>query len=85
MSWTLGVAIYFIVWWIVLFAVLPIGLRTQDEEGEVVPGTPASAPAQFRVWRIIALNTVVATVVFALIWWVLTSNWVSLDSLPPMR
>ena len=32
-------AVYFIVWWITLFAILPIGLRTQSEDDHVVPGT----------------------------------------------
>ncbi len=36
-------AVYFIVWWTVLFIVLPIGLRTQDDDGDVALGTVASA------------------------------------------
>ena len=48
MSIPLGVALYFLIWWVVLFAVLPFGLKTQDEDGEVVPGTPGSAPAKTR-------------------------------------
>ena len=42
----MAVAIYIFIWWIVLFAVLPFGVRTQDEAGSVVPGTPGSAPAK---------------------------------------
>lgn len=68
MSLTLGIAIYFVVWWTTLFAVLPLGVRTQGEAGEVVPGTPASAPVAPRLLRICAINTIVAAVVFGLIW-----------------
>ena len=32
-------AVYFIVWWMTLFAVLPFGLKTQAEAEEIVPGT----------------------------------------------
>ncbi len=39
MSLTFGLALYFIIWWTVLFAVLPFGVRTQGEAGEIVPGT----------------------------------------------
>ena len=42
----MAVAIYIFIWWIVLFAVLPFGVHTQDEAGSVVPGTPGSAPAK---------------------------------------
>ena len=44
MSLTLGIAIYVLLWWVVLFAVLPLGVRTQGEDGVTVPGTPESAP-----------------------------------------
>ena len=45
MSWTTGFAIYFVAWWVLLFIVLPFGVRSQDEDGEVVPGTDPGAPA----------------------------------------
>jgi predicted secreted protein len=79
MSITLGLALYFVIWWTVLFAVLPIGLRTQHEEGEVVPGTPASAPARPRLLRIFLLNTLVAAVVFAIVWAVIVYRLISID------
>lgn len=56
-------AIYFIIWWLTLFAVLPIGLRTQAEEKEVVPGSVESAPARFRAGRIFLMTTVLAAVI----------------------
>ena len=68
MSLTLSIATYFVVWWITLFAVLPFGVRTQEESGDVVPGTPESAPASFRLGRVALINTGVATVVFMVIW-----------------
>jgi predicted secreted protein len=61
-------AVYFIVWWVVLFAVLPFGVRTQAEAGEVVPGTPESAPANFRLLRVLVMTTIVAAVVFGALW-----------------
>jgi predicted secreted protein len=48
-------AIYFIIWWVVLFTVLPFWARSQADEGEVTLGTTHSAPANFRFapifWR----------------------------------
>jgi predicted secreted protein len=37
-------ALYFVVWWIALFATLPFGVRSQAETGEVTPGTEPGAP-----------------------------------------
>ena len=62
------IAIYFVVWWVVLFAVLPWGVRTQDEEGEVVMGSPSSAPARPRLVLKAAITSVVAAVVVFGIW-----------------
>ena len=45
-----GVAIFFLIWWIVLFAVLPWGVHRQDEEGNYVP-------RDFADWREIPLET----------------------------
>ena len=68
MSLVFGIAIFFVVWWIVLFAVLPFGVRTQGEAGETVAGTPPGAPAKVRVARIFLINTAVSIVVFGFIW-----------------
>ena len=40
----MAIAIYFTTWWIVLFAVLPFGVKSQAESGEVVKGTDPGAP-----------------------------------------
>jgi len=81
MSLTLGIALYFIIWWTVLFAVLPIGVRTQGEAGEVVPGTPESAPVASRLLRIVAINTLVATIVFAGVWLVIHYRLITVEDL----
>jgi predicted secreted protein len=65
MSWTTAAAIYFIVWWITLFAVLPWGVRSQAESGEVVPGSDPGAPAIPNLLKKLVWTTVVATIVFA--------------------
>lgn len=64
-------AVYFVIWWVTLFAVLPFGLKTQDEEGEVAPGTVESAPHRFRPLMVVLRTTVVAALIFAL-WWTVT-------------
>ncbi len=61
------VAIYFLIWWIVLFAVLPFGVRNQEEAGDVVPGTDPGAPALHRLWSKLGWTTLVATVVFGIL------------------
>ncbi|CDZ27713.1 DUF1467 family protein [Neorhizobium galegae] len=57
-------AIYFIIWWTVLFIVLPLGYRSQQEDGEVTNGTVESAPARFRGGRVILLTTVISLLIY---------------------
>ncbi|MCX2722539.1 DUF1467 family protein [Roseibium salinum] len=65
MSVAFGLAVYFMIWWIILFAILPFGLRrTQEEAGEVVPGSEPSAPDRPQFLRVIILTTIVTTVIF---------------------
>jgi predicted secreted protein len=80
MSWTTGLAIYFVIWWIVLFTVLPFGVRTQ-EEGEVVAGTDPGAPAVPSMLKKLIWTTIVSGVVFALCWVVYVYRLVTLDDL----
>jgi predicted secreted protein len=68
MSLSLAIAIYVILWWTVLFAVLPIGVRTQGEVGSVVPGTPESAPATPRLLRVVLITTLISALLFAGCW-----------------
>lgn len=82
MGWSLSLAVYFIIWWILLFAVLPFGVRTQSEDGEVVPGTPASAPTRPRLLKVVLWNTVLSALVFAVVWAVVTYRLIGLSDIP---
>jgi predicted secreted protein len=69
MSLATAIAIYFIIWWTVLFAVLPWGVRSQEESGAVIEGTDPGAPAVPRLRRKLIWTSIVAAIVFA-IWYV---------------
>ncbi|RWX78827.1 DUF1467 family protein [Neorhizobium lilium] len=57
-------AIFFVLWWTVLFIVLPLGYRSQAEDGEITLGTIESAPARFRGGRVLLLTTVISVVLY---------------------
>ena len=90
MSKTTAIAIYFLIWWITLFAVLPWGVRNQEESGEVAPGTDPGAPAIHRVWHKLGWTTVVATAIFGILSFAYTRGLIPYDFLiaissPPHR
>ncbi|MDQ0998965.1 putative secreted protein [Phyllobacterium ifriqiyense] len=61
-----ALAVYFIFWWLTLFTMLPIGLRTQAEENDVTLGTTPSAPHKHRMGRVFLWTTLVSAVIFAI-------------------
>jgi predicted secreted protein len=81
MSTTTAIAIFFLIWWVVLFAVLPWGIRSQHEGGEIMPGTDPGAPTVPKLGRKLVWTTVVASVIFATCYVVYNDHLVSLDSL----
>jgi predicted secreted protein len=81
MSLATAVAIYFLIWWTVLFAVLPWGVRSQQEGGSVAPGTDPGAPSMPRLKRKLVLTTIVAALVFALWYAIYTYRLITIDDL----
>jgi predicted secreted protein len=68
-----GMAVYFVIWWIVLFVVLPFGVRSQVETGDIVEGTEPGAPILPGLARKAAITTIIAAMVFAIVWYVWTT------------
>jgi predicted secreted protein len=66
MGWALGFAVYFVIWWIALFVVLPFGVHSQHEMNDIVPGTEPGAPARPRLGLKILINTGVAGILWAI-------------------
>jgi predicted secreted protein len=75
MDWLTGCVLFFLIWWVVLFAVLPIGVRPVTEP-DAVSGW-RGAPARPRLWRV----AIVTTLISALIWGgsvtLIKSDWMS--------
>ncbi len=67
MSTPLSIATFFTIWWVVLFAVLPIGVRSAGEAGvnDLPTGADPGAPAAPHLWKKALWTTALAVVVFA--------------------
>lgn len=66
MSTPLLMAIYFTIWWTVLFAILPLGVRSLHEDGGGATGTDPGAPSNPQIKRKAIITTIVSAVVFGL-------------------
>lgn len=59
--------IYILIWWTALFAVLPIGVRGQAEEEDVVEGSEPGAPVESGMKKKIILTSLLAGVIWAVV------------------
>lgn len=82
MTWLSYFAVYFIIWWVTLFAILPLSLRTQDDEQDVTLGTVSSAPSGAHMLRAVIRTTIIATLIFAALYVLTRVLGYSVDDLP---
>ncbi|MCL5775731.1 DUF1467 family protein [Limibaculum sp. FT325] len=89
MSITSAIVLFAIVWALVFYMVNPLWQVSQREAGEIVPGTPESAPVDPMLRKKAIITTIVAAALFGLIYWVIEYQVVTLDDLswiePPAR
>lgn len=76
-----GLAIFFLIWWVVLFAVLPWGIHSQHEGEDMVTGTDPGAPVSVGIGRKLLWTTLVAIAIYAVCYFVYSRHWVTVDSL----
>ena len=61
MSWATGVMVYIVIWWTVLFAVLPLGVRRVEKPGK---GEEHGAPERPELKRKAIITSAVAAVLW---------------------
>lgn len=81
MNLTGGIVLYAVLWFLTLFVVMPIGQKSQADEGQIVPGTPAGAPANLKFKRKLIMTTIFTTVVWGILAWIILSGMISRDEL----
>ena len=73
--------LYSFVWFLTLLVVLPLRLKTQGEAGQIVPGTPSSAPADPQIGKRVIVTTIAATIAFGIIVAIILSGVITADNM----
>jgi predicted secreted protein len=81
MTMATAAASFFLMWWVVLFAVLPWGVHNQSESDDMTPGTDPGAPALPRLGRKLLWTTIVTIVIYGVCYVVYVNHLVTLQDL----
>ena len=73
-----GIVVFILLWWWVFFMTLPFGVKAPDS---VEIGHATSAPVKPMLWRKAMIATMIASILFAIVFWVINSGLLSLDQL----
>lgn len=81
MDWVSAIFVYFIIWWVVLFTTLPLGVKKQQNP---VPGSDPGAPEHPQLVRKILLTSIISAVILAAFWYFVSQNGMEYfrDALP---
>ena len=72
-----GIVVYILLWWWVFLMSLPFGVKVPSASGA---GHATSAPTKPMLWRKAAITTIIAGILFAIVYWVIVSEIISLDT-----
>ncbi|GEM_PF-39409 len=81
MSITGALILFAVIWFMVLFIILQLRSHSQAEDGDIVEGTHASAPADFRPGRAARDTTIITVILWCIIASVILSGWITVRDL----
>lgn len=77
MGWISGIAVYIVIWWVVIFMVLPWGVQP-IERADIEKGHAPSAPVRPHMLRKVILTTLISAVLWLIAYVVISSGAISL-------
>lgn len=72
-----GLVVYILLWWWVFLMTLPFGAKVPDV---IETGHATSAPGKPMLWRKAGITTIIAGILFAIVYWVIMSEFIRLDT-----
>jgi len=72
------IAVYTVIWSVVLQAVLPFGVRTQAEANDITAGTEPSAPIRPQFKLKLLVTTLISLVLWGIFYWLYRTNGLGL-------
>lgn len=68
-------------WWLAFFSMISAGIKTQLDEGDIVPGSVPSAPTQHHLVRKALASLAIALVCWGLVFATIHYKWITYEQL----
>jgi len=81
MTITGAIVLFAVFWFLSLYMILPLFVRSQEEAGEVEPGTSAGAPDQPLMKKKLIWTTIAATVLWVIAFVIIESGVISIEDI----
>ena len=79
MGITGSIIVYVMIWWIVFFSVLPVGIQSNKEKfREKIEGVDPGAPNNPKIPRKFLITTIITSIIFIVIYYLVESNLLNL-------
>lgn len=81
MTVTGAIVLYAVIWFMTLLTIFPIGYVSQEDAGEVEPGTPPGSPSGPMVKRKMLQATVITTALWVILCAIIMFSGLTMDSI----
>ncbi len=79
MGVTGSIIVYVLIWWIIFFSVLPVGIQTNKEKfKEKIEGIDPGAPINPKIGKKFLITTLITSIIFIVIYYLVEFNLLNL-------
>ncbi len=79
MGITGSIIVYVLIWWIIFFSVLPVGIRSNKEPfRDKIEGIDPGAPKNPKILKKFCITTIITTIIFIVIYYLVKVNLINL-------
>tara|TARA_B100001093_G_C25965700_1_gene650996 strand:+ start:117 stop:371 length:255 start_codon:yes stop_codon:yes gene_type:complete len=74
-----SIIVYVLIWWIIFFSLLPVGIRSKKEKfKERVDGMDPGAPDNPKIGKKFLITTIITSIIFIVIYYLVRFNLLNL-------
>tara|TARA_Y100000768_G_scaffold191127_1_gene143246 strand:+ start:366 stop:620 length:255 start_codon:yes stop_codon:yes gene_type:complete len=82
MGITGSIIVYVIIWWIIFFSILPVGIKSNHEGYKNdIGGIDPGAPKNPQIAKKFFITTIITSIVFIVIYYLVNNNFLNLRNL----